>query len=72
MSSLVSSVRSALSIRPRSRPRTVLFEVTQRCNLDCMYCYNVWKGDAQYPAGELPTEETRALLRKVLRETPCR
>jgi radical SAM protein with 4Fe4S-binding SPASM domain len=27
----------------RPRLRQVLFEVTERCNLDCRYCYNVWK-----------------------------
>ena len=25
----------------------IMFEVTQRCNLGCVYCYNHWKRDSQ-------------------------
>ena len=24
----------------------IAFETTDRCNLDCVYCYNIWKTDA--------------------------
>lgn len=65
------TARRALRSWPRRRPETLLLEVTQRCNLDCKYCYNVWKGATGYPAGELSTREMRALIEKVLRETRC-
>ncbi len=26
------------------RRRVLLHEVTPRCDLDCLHCYNVWKG----------------------------
>jgi len=64
----------------RPRLRTLIFEVTQRCNHACLHCYNVWRsngaesGDACafYPRGELPTAGTLALLAKALDETHCR
>jgi radical SAM protein with 4Fe4S-binding SPASM domain len=49
--------------------RSVIFEVTQRCNHDCLHCYNVWKNRAPYPMGELGTTGTIALLSRVLDET---
>ncbi len=49
--------------------RSIIFEVTQRCNHDCLYCYNVWKAVPEYPRGELDTEGTLRLIDRVLRET---
>ena len=49
--------------------QTLVFEATQRCNHDCLHCYNVWKNAAPYPDGELPTEATLAMLGKMLDET---
>lgn len=54
------------------RYRSILFEITQRCNLDCLYCYNVWKNGAAYPIGELSTDETKRLLQKSIAESRCR
>jgi radical SAM protein with 4Fe4S-binding SPASM domain len=56
-----------------SRPhfQSLIFEVTQRCNQACLYCYNVWKGAAGYPRGELDTARTLDLLAKALDETDC-
>ena len=52
------------------RQDLLIFEVTQQCNLDCSHCYNVWKGSgAPYPRGQLSTEQTLALLDRVLGET---
>ncbi|TET34383.1 MAG: radical SAM protein [Planctomycetota bacterium] len=48
---------------------TMIFEVTQKCNHDCLHCYNVWKNPAPYPTGELGTDETLAMLSKLLDET---
>ena len=46
-----------------------VFEITQRCNHDCLHCYNAWKNAVGYPMGELPTGETLAMLAKMLDET---
>jgi radical SAM protein with 4Fe4S-binding SPASM domain len=54
------------------RYRSILFEITQRCNLDCLYCYNVWKNGDAYPRGELSTEKTKELLQKAIIESRCR
>jgi len=71
------------AIDPRPRLQTLIFEATQRCNHDCLHCYNVWhqpgspesggrQGDSPYPRGELGPEETLALLNKALDEARCR
>ncbi|MFH1434320.1 MAG: radical SAM protein [Pseudomonadota bacterium] len=51
---------------------TVIFEATQRCNLDCNYCYNVWKMDGVEPVAELSTWRTIRMLGKVVKQTGCR
>ena len=61
---------------PRPYLRTLIFEVTQRCNHACLHCYNVWHPDGQgrpsgYPQGELDTAGTLALLNKALDEARC-
>ena len=56
----------------RSRQESFVFEVTTRCNHDCLHCYNAWKNGEPYPAGELPTGETLAMLGKMLDETQAR
>ena len=44
-------------------------EVTQRCNHDCLHCYNAWKNPVDYPMGELGTADTLAMLAKMLDQT---
>ena len=46
-----------------------VFEVTQRCNHDCPHCYNCWKNDVDYPAGELNTADTLDMLGRMLDQT---
>ena len=46
-----------------------VFEVTQQCNHDCPHCYNAWKNPVAYPEGQLPTDETLAMVGKLLDET---
>jgi len=56
-----------------NRQDSIIFEVTQRCNNNCLFCYNVWKNEhINYPQGELPTEQTKQLIRKIIRESQCR
>lgn len=54
-----------------SGPYLVL-ELTPRCNNNCIYCYNVWKKDADYPTGELSTDEWKRVIEKIKNETTCR
>jgi pyrroloquinoline quinone biosynthesis protein E len=58
-----------MGIRLPWRRRVLIHEVTARCNLDCLHCYNVWKGRAPYPSGELEPAEAAALLARVVRES---
>lgn len=46
--------------------RNVAFEVTQDCNQDCAFCYNVWKCGS-YPRGALDTPRTLDLLDRIIR-----
>ena len=59
----------------RPRLRTLIYEITQRCNHACLHCYNVWHPDPQgrsaYPRGELDAAQALALLNKALDETRC-
>ena len=59
----------------RPRLRTLIYEVTQRCNHACLHCYNVWHPDLQgrsaYSRDELDTRQALALLNKALDETRC-
>jgi len=51
------------------RQDSFVFEITQRCNHDCLHCYNPWKNPIEYPRGELPTGQTLGMLGKMLDET---
>ncbi|MDQ7780319.1 MAG: radical SAM protein [Planctomycetota bacterium] len=56
-----------------NRQDSMIFEVTQRCNHACLYCYNVWHiENVDYPRGELDTEGTKRLIREIVRQTKCR
>jgi pyrroloquinoline quinone biosynthesis protein E len=50
-------------------PKSLIFEVTPRCNSNCRYCYNVWKNTPGYPGGELSHWKLSGLLKKVVRQT---
>ena len=51
---------------------SLIFEVTPRCNLDCLYCYNVWKVAPDYPQGELSADDIKVMLAQVLGQTCSR
>lgn len=49
----------------RRRP-LLLLEITSRCQLDCMYCYNVWKQPGGEAADDLPTETIWKIVQRAL------
>ncbi len=49
-------------------PIHIMFEVTQRCNNNCIYCYNVWKDNTDYPKGELSLTDIKSLFDKLAGE----
>ena len=50
---------------------SLLYEVTPRCNLKCLHCYNVWKNDVDYQTNELPTQEALVLIKKAIKQSRC-
>jgi radical SAM protein with 4Fe4S-binding SPASM domain len=61
---------------PRPRLRSIIWEVTQRCNHACLHCYNVWQPDTAewpcaYPRGELDTAGTLAVIDRALDSVSC-
>jgi pyrroloquinoline quinone biosynthesis protein E len=50
----------------------MLYEVTPRCNLRCVHCYNVWKDDVDYSQEELSTDDAVGLVRKAIHDSKCR
>ncbi|MHC4664114.1 MAG: radical SAM protein [Planctomycetota bacterium] len=61
-----------MSRKTERKQDSIIFEVTQNCNHACLHCYNVWKNEKPYPSGELGTEDTLAMLEKLLGETGAR
>jgi len=61
-----------MSLRRSSQRKASLFnfvlEVTQECNEDCIYCYNVWK-HCRYPKGRLGLGEWKKIIRKLKEES---
>jgi len=51
------------------RQDSFVFEVTQRCNHECLHCYNAWLNPCGYPRGELGTLETLEMLERMLDQT---
>lgn len=58
-------------LRPWSHD-SMLYEVTARCNLRCLHCYNVWKDDVGYTSDELDTGRALELIDKAIRDSRCR
>lgn len=46
-----------------------IIELTQNCNYNCLYCYNVWKKDKNYPEGQLDTSDWKKIIKKIQKET---
>lgn len=45
-----------------------IYEITPRCNNNCLYCYNIWKENKNYPLGELSIFEIQKLFEKIFLE----
>jgi radical SAM protein with 4Fe4S-binding SPASM domain len=60
-------------IRPKIVPHSLAFELTPRCDQQCAYCYNVWKGRAGAisAAEPLDTEAFAGLIRRAVHESGC-
>lgn len=63
------SNRECLMDRPEKI--SFMYEVSGRCNLRCVFCYNTWKMNSETPKAELSTRQTLNLLAKVTDETGC-
>jgi len=51
---------------------TFVLELTQRCNNNCQYCYNVWKADPDYPSQEMSAENWKTVIDKISAESKLR
>lgn len=47
----------------------IIFEITQECNLNCKYCYNIWKGDERLKSNLKPTYKSSIKAIKQLLKT---
>ncbi len=50
------------------RQKIIVFEATQRCNLGCRFCYNIWHRYQDAAHGDLSPSQTREMLAKLLKE----
>ncbi|MFH0894561.1 MAG: radical SAM protein [Bacteroidota bacterium] len=47
----------------------IVFELTPACNLNCRYCYNVWKmPDSDYPTQQPTYRQARKVLKRAFRQ----
>jgi len=52
----------------QARNPSFILEITNRCNQNCAYCYNVWKSDSGYICGDLSPEKYIDILKKIITE----
>ncbi len=46
----------------------IIFEITQNCNLNCKYCYNIWKRPNNKIYLENSYEKARGVLKKIFKQ----
>ncbi len=46
-----------------------IFELTTRCNLDCIYCYNVWKQQDSFQQKDLTLSEVKTIVSNIKEKT---
>ncbi len=49
----------------------IVFEVTSACNLDCLYCYNIWKRNGEEFGHFNSYKKARATLKKAFKTLDC-
>ncbi len=59
-------------MNPISLLKNIVFEVTAKCNCDCLYCYNVWKSPrTSYPSnGHMELPEIVQVFERLKSEIP--
>ena len=50
------------------RKSAYILELTKKCNNNCLYCYNVWKADKNYPKNELNLHEWKIVINKIFKD----
>lgn len=50
----------------------LLFELTERCQNNCVFCYNVWKEDDDYPRNEISVDEIKVVLENAIEGSGCK
>lgn len=50
----------------------LLFELTKRCQNNCVFCYNVWKEEEGYPQNELSVDETKVVIENAIEGSGCK
>ena len=56
------------SQKRKNKLKHFIFELTQECNQNCVFCYNVWKHN-NYPKGILSIDEWKKIVLKLKEET---
>ena len=49
--------------------RHIVFEATTACNLDCMYCYNIWKRPGAEPGAKATYKDSKRALKRIFKLT---
>ena len=49
--------------------RHIVLEATTACNLDCMYCYNVWKRPGAEPGAKSTYKDSKRALKRIFKLT---
>lgn len=57
----------------RTLPRKIsfMFEIAERCNQRCAFCYNAWRPEGAPSRKELATDQVLRILARILEEIPC-
>ena len=47
----------------------IIFEITYKCNLKCLFCYNVWKSNIYQMKAELTLKDYTHIIKKLPKAT---
>lgn len=53
--------------KTKTELHSILFEVTQECNLNCKFCYNHWKANPVARSEEVSYDDARGTLKKLFK-----